>query len=127
MTEVKQVEPLRGRQLARKIKTMGRVFDGEFLKFYYLLDRNVPTRTFIVVSKKHGIAVRRNLIKRWIREACRDLAPPHGETWGHPPSHISAFVMFKTSESRAGHTASFSNIKNDVSALRSMIQSLIVS
>jgi ribonuclease P protein component len=40
-----------------------------------------PSRVGLTVSRKVGNAVRRNRIKRWLREVVRSLPPPLGGPW----------------------------------------------
>ena len=49
----------------------------EYITVYYLKDKNKTEENFlgICVSKKHGNSVVRNKLKRWVREAYKELEP----------------------------------------------------
>jgi hypothetical protein len=113
----------------RKVKAEGTVFQGEFLKFYYVCQSSQPSpvQIAVVVNKGYGTAVRRNLIKRRIREACRTLIGSQVERTNSFLSPLSALVVYRGSKRRPSERVSFANIMNDVVALRAVIQSSFVS
>lgn len=75
-THPKRLIPLKGAHLFSRIYRKGKVVGGANLALYVLphSDRT-GTLLGITVSKKRGNAVKRNRVKRWIREAYREYLP----------------------------------------------------
>ena len=58
------------------VYTNGKVLRNSRLVIYYLRsNRSKPTRLGITVSRKHGNAVVRNRLKRFVRESFRNILP----------------------------------------------------
>ena len=125
MAESKRLGSLRGRRVVRRIKTEGRIFDGEVLRFYYVrnCDQLCSVQIAVIVNKKNGSSVHRNLIKRRIREACRALIGSRSEETDINLHPLSALVVYRGSKRRPTERVSFTGMRNDVVAFRDEIQS----
>ena len=71
-----RLTPLKGAHLFSRVYRKGKSVSGPYLALYVLpyQDRS-KTLLGITVSKKRGNAVKRNRVKRWIREAYREYLP----------------------------------------------------
>ena len=123
---MKSVVSLRGRKAFEAVRAAGRVFRGEHLRFFYEFhrDRPGPVRVGVIVGKKHGSAVRRNLIKRRIRESCRLLM---GLNPGETQNAFSVVVVYGGSKREAAARTSFGEIKGDVIEFVGVVRTLLAS
>lgn len=73
MVCVWQLKSLHGRSTFKAIRLNGSIYSSNLLRYTYLLETSdVPRFQFaVIVSKRFGSAVRRNQLKRRIREAIR--------------------------------------------------------
>lgn len=55
----------------KKVYTQGEKFTGKYVVLYLLKNDTEQVSMGLSVSKRRGPAVKRNLIKRWIRESFR--------------------------------------------------------
>ncbi|MGR3973059.1 MAG: ribonuclease P protein component [Candidatus Rhabdochlamydia sp.] len=62
---------LRSRYEFKKIQREGRRFQGNSLSFQWMMESHYPNRLGMTVPKRFGNAVKRNLLKRRIREVFR--------------------------------------------------------
>lgn len=126
---MKQLESLRGRKAFQAIRGDGRVFEGDLLKVFYILQTNQQTRCRIavVVNKRHGVAACRNLIKRRIRESCRLEVGHRAVALQSMRVVFSAVVVYKGSKRRPAVSIFFEDVRNDVVKFLEVIQSSTVS
>lgn len=98
------------------IRTKGNVFEGKLLKFFYVTSRDkpVPLLVAVNVNKRHGIAVRRNRIKRRIRESLRlSIHERYKELKPHR-TYFSVVIVYKGMKGQLPGSIRFADIKRDI-------------
>ena len=105
------------------MRAAGRVFRGELLKFFYDFDveRGRSIKLGVIVGKRHGSAVCRNVVKRRIREACKLLV---GLNPGEMRPTFSVVVVYVGSKRQTAARVSFDEIKGDVIEFVRVIRTL---
>ena len=87
-----------------RIQNQGRRFSSpHYLVFVLPSKARGPARFGVTVSRKVGNAVARNLVKRWIRESCRRLAPAL-------PPDLDLVVVARPVAARAGFAPTLSEL-----------------
>lgn len=76
---------IKKKQIIKSIFGCGKVFDTTLFKFYYIFSDCKDIKYALSVSKKLGIAVKRNRAKRIVRAVLRDSFK----------LHVSMIVRFK--------------------------------
>ncbi len=66
---MKRTETLKKNYEFKNVLTKGKGYYGKYVNAYIINDNSSINKIGIAVSKKIAIAVKRNKIKRWIREA----------------------------------------------------------
>lgn len=64
---------IRKKEIVKRIFKEGKIFDGTLFKIHYLPSDGDGVYYALSVSKKLGIAVKRNRAKRLVRAALRDI------------------------------------------------------
>jgi len=108
------VTSLRGRKAFEAVRAAGRASKGEYLRFFYDFDFDVrqmgSIRIGVIVGKRHGSAVLRNLVKRRIREACKLLI---GVNLGEVQRTLSVVIVYGGSKRQPATRVTFDEIKGD--------------
>jgi ribonuclease P protein component len=120
---LRSVTSLRGRKAFEAVRTAGRATKGEYLRFFYDFDvgRIGLVRIGVIVGKRHGSAVCRNLVKRRIREACKLLT---GLNLGEAQRKLSVVIVYGGSKRQPATRVSFDEIKGDVIEFVRVIRTL---
>ena len=103
----------------------GKVFEGKLLKFYFVShgDQPAPFLVAVNVSKRHGVAVRRNRIKRRIRESLRLLIRERYEELKTHHNRFSVVVVYKGMKGQFPGRVEFTDFRRDVSGFIDAIHS----
>ena len=93
----------------RKLYYKGKTLSSPFVVLYYLPDKRLGDKNTlgITVSTKVGKAVRRNKIRRWIKESYRAFEP----------NLKTGFTMVILARKRAGEDAAFWDIKSSLGGM----------
>lgn len=97
-------------------RSRGDILDGKLFRFIYRLGppQSPPVQISVVVGKRHGHAVIRNLLKRRVREACRLCLGSQADEMSRRSLSLSLVIMYRGSKQRAAGRISFDDIKRDV-------------
>ena len=68
---MKKKDTLKKNYEFRKVLTKGKCYYGKYISTYIIKENATSNKIGLAVGKKVAIAVRRNQIKRWIRECYR--------------------------------------------------------
>jgi ribonuclease P protein component len=90
----------------RRLYYKGKTLSSPFIVLYYSLQKNLGDKNTlgITVSTKVGKAVKRNQIRRWIKESYR----------AYEPNLRTGFTMVILARKRAGEDANFWDIKQSL-------------
>lgn len=66
---MKNTETLKKNYEFKNVLTKGKSYFGKYINLYILKENSTKNRIGIAVGKKVGKAVKRNQVKRWIRES----------------------------------------------------------
>lgn len=116
ISSVRLLEPLRGREAFRLVRTKGTIFEGKFLKFYHLCrtDEPGPFLVAVNVNKRHGVAAWRNRVKRRIRESLRLSVRKHGETLRARQISFSVVIVYQGTKDKSLNRVRFADLQRDV-------------
>lgn len=94
----------------------GTIFEGTFLKFYHLCHSGQPLPFLVAVNvnKRYGVAVRRNRVKRRIRESLLLALYKHHEVLNTRQTGVSVVVVYKGTRDKPLDRVSFADIQRDV-------------
>lgn len=68
---MKKTDMLKKNYEFKNVLSKGKCYFGKYLIIYIIKENTISSKIGIAVSKKTAIAVKRNQIKRWIRESYR--------------------------------------------------------
>ncbi len=104
-------------RIYERVIKQGKKFYGEYVNLYYLPDQEAQKELMIgiVAGKKVGKAVRRNKVKRWIRE--------YFNLYYKDSCNLGGYLVLIAQKPCS--TASWKEVKEDISSLLGKIKSRI--
>ena len=122
---MKNAEVLRRRDLFRRVALEGTRLDAQILRCMYLIrqEGDEPLQVAFKVPSRKLNAVRRNRIKRLMREAFRKERSPLDSSLGASHSQMATFISFKGSKNVSVEQLTLNDVQQAMAVLCGKIAS----